>query len=213
MLISFTPYFSNWDINLCKIDELPTFDIEYLFLNIRSRSIGESIDLIVTCPDDGETKVNKQIYIDEISIKKDKDHNPDLSLLKKASSMVGEHLNKDNIVIYESTVYPGATEEICVPLLEKYSGLKYNKDFFCSYSPERINPGDKKNNINNIVKLVSSSSNESLKKIAKIYRSIIKAKVFKCSSIKVAEAAKIIENTQRDLNISLMNEFSIICRN
>ncbi len=137
---------------------------------------------------------------------------PDLTLIKKATKLVGKSLKKDSIVVYESTVYPGTTEEICVPLLEKYSGLKYNKDFFCSYSPERINPGDKKNNINNIVKLVSSSSNESLKKIAKIYRSIIKAKVFKCSSIKVAEAAKIIENTQRDLNISLMNEFSIICR-
>ena len=137
---------------------------------------------------------------------------PDLTLIKKATKLVGKSLKKDSIVVYESTVYPGTTEEICVPLLEKYSGLKYNKDFFCSYSPERINPGDKKNNINNIVKLVSSSSNESLKKITKIYRSIIKAKVFKCSSIKVAEAAKIIENTQRDLNISLMNEFSIICR-
>ena len=133
-------------------------------------------------------------------------------MIKKATKLVGKSLKKDSIVVYESTVYPGTTEEICVPLLEKYSGLKYNKDFFCSYSPERINPGDKKNNINNIVKLVSSSSNESLKKITKIYRSIIKAKVFKCSSIKVAEAAKIIENTQRDLNISLMNEFSIICR-
>ena len=133
-------------------------------------------------------------------------------MIKKATKLVGKSLKKDSIVVYESTVYPGTTEEICVPLLEKYSGLKYNKDFFCGYSPERINPGDKKNNINNIVKLVSSSSNESLKKITKIYRSIIKAKVFKCSSIKVAEAAKIIENTQRDLNISLMNEFSIICR-
>ena len=137
---------------------------------------------------------------------------PDLTLIKKATKLVGKSLKKDSIVVYESTVYPGTTEEICVPLLEKYSGLKYNKDFFCSYSPERINPGDKKNNINNIVKLVSSSSNESLKKITKIYRSIIKAKVFKFSIIKVSEAAKIIENTQRDLNISLMNEFSIICR-
>ena len=137
---------------------------------------------------------------------------PDLSLVKKATKLVGKYLKKNCIVVYESTVYPGTTEEICGPLLEKISNLKYNIDFFCSYSPERINPGDKVNNIDNIVKLVSSSSKNSLKRISKIYKSIIKSKVYSCSSIKVAEAAKIIENTQRDINISLMNEFSIICR-
>ncbi len=142
----------------------------------------------------------------------DKKKNPDLSLIKQATKLVSKYLKKGDIVVYESTVYPGATEEICVPILEKFSGLKYNRDFYCSYSPERINPGDKKNNINNITKLVSSSSKQSLNKISKIYRSVIKAKVFECKSLKVAEAAKIIENTQRDLNISLMNEFTIICR-
>ena len=137
---------------------------------------------------------------------------PDLSLVIKATKLVSKFLKKGDIVVYESTVYPGTTEEVCVPLLEKYSGLKYNKDFNCSYSPERINPGDKKNTIDTIIKLVSSSSTKSLKKISSVYRSILKSKVFECSSLKVAEAAKIIENTQRDLNISLMNEFSIICR-
>ena len=137
---------------------------------------------------------------------------PDLSLVVKATKLVSKFLKKGDIVVYESTVYPGTTEEVCVPLLEKYSGLKYNKDFNCSYSPERINPGDKKNTIDTIIKLVSSSSTKSLKKISSVYRSILKSKVFECSSLKVAEAAKIIENTQRDLNISLMNEFSIICR-
>ncbi len=137
---------------------------------------------------------------------------PDLNLIRKATKLVSRYLKKNDIVVYESTVYPGTTEEICVPILEKFSNLKYNKDFFCSYSPERINPGDKKNTIDNIVKLVSSSSKKSLKKISDIYQSILKAKVFNCSSLKVAEAAKIIENTQRDLNISLMNEFSVICR-
>ncbi len=137
---------------------------------------------------------------------------PDLSLVIKATKLVSKFLKKGDIVVYESTVYPGTTEEVCVPLLEKYSGLEYNKDFNCSYSPERINPGDKKNTIDTIIKLVSSSSKKSLKKISSVYRSILKSKVFECSSLKVAEAAKIIENTQRDLNISLMNEFSIICR-
>ena len=155
---------------------------------------------------------NCKIFFLTIPTPINKKNNPDLFLIKKATELVAKYLKKNCIVVYESTVYPGVTEEICVPLLERISGLKLNKDFHCSYSPERINPGDKKNNINNVSKLVSSSSKKSLKKISKIYRSIIKAKIFECGSIKVAEAAKIIENTQRDLNISLMNEFTIICR-
>ncbi len=155
---------------------------------------------------------NCKIFFLTIPTPINKKNNPDLFLIKKATELVAKYLKKNCIVVYESTVYPGVTEEICVPLLERISGLKLNKDFHCSYSPERINPGDKKNNINNVSKLVSSSSKKSLKKISKIYRSIIKAKIFECRSIKVAEAAKIIENTQRDLNISLMNEFTIICR-
>ena len=167
-------------------------------------------NILFTCND--KDLKNCEIFFLTIPTPINNKNIPDLSLVKKATKLVGKYLKKNCIVVYESTVYPGTTEEICGPLLEKISKLKYNIDFFCSYSPERINPGDKVNNINNIVKLVSSSSKNSLKRVSKIYKSIIKSKVYSCSSIKVAEAAKIIENTQRDINISLMNEFSIICR-
>jgi|TARA_B110001450_G_scaffold187488_1_gene175565 UDP-N-acetyl-D-glucosamine/UDP-N-acetyl-D-galactosamine dehydrogenase len=133
---------------------------------------------------------------------------PDLKILKKASSTVGNFLKKRDIVIFESTVYPGATEEICVPILEKKSNLKFNKDFFCGYSPERINPGDKINTFENISKVVSASNKNSLKIISQLYKSVIKKNIFSAKNIKTAEAAKIIENTQRDLNISLINECS-----
>ncbi len=135
---------------------------------------------------------------------------PDLSLIKKATEMVGKYIKKGAIVIYESTVFPGCTEEICVPILEEISSLKYNKDFYCGYSPERINPGDKVNTITKIVKVTSGSNNDIAKKIDELYKSIITAGTFMAASIKVAEAAKVIENTQRDLNISLVNELSVI---
>lgn len=135
---------------------------------------------------------------------------PDLSFLLKASEMAGEHLKKNDIVVYESTVYPGCTEEECVPVLEKCSGLKYNVDFFCGYSPERINPGDKKNRLTGIKKVVSGSNDEAAKVIEKVYASVIEAGIFKVSSIKVAEASKAIENAQRDVNISFMNELALI---
>lgn len=135
---------------------------------------------------------------------------PDLSLIKKATEMVGKYIKKGTIVIYESTVFPGCTEEICVPILEEISSLKYNKDFYCGYSPERINPGDKVNTITKIVKVTSGSNNDIAKKIDELYKSIITAGTFMAASIKVAEAAKVIENTQRDLNISLVNELSVI---
>ena len=135
---------------------------------------------------------------------------PDVKLLKLASKVIGLYLNKGDIVVYESTVYPGLTEEICVPILEKYSGLKRNIEFGYGYSPERINPGDKKNNITNINKIVSGSNSKALSIIFNVYKSIIKTKVYKASSIKVAEAAKVIENTQRDLNIALVNELTQI---
>jgi UDP-N-acetyl-D-galactosamine dehydrogenase len=135
---------------------------------------------------------------------------PDLSFLLKASKMVGNCLKKDDIIVYESTVYPGCTEEECVPVLEKCSGLKYNVDFFCGYSPERINPGDKKNRLTSIKKVVSGSNEEAAKIIEKVYASVIEAGVFKASSIKVAEASKAIENAQRDVNISFMNELALI---
>ena len=135
---------------------------------------------------------------------------PDLTPLKNASKTIASVIKKGAIVIYESTVYPGVTEEECVPILESFSGLQYGKDFFVGYSPERINPGDPINKITEIVKVVSGQNEEVLEKIADLYGSIIKAGVYKAPSIKVAEAAKVIENTQRDLNISLMNELALI---
>lgn len=137
-------------------------------------------------------------------------HQPDFSPLVKASTTVGKHLKRDAVVIYESTVYPGATEDICIPILEQESGLKWKKNFHVGYSPERVNPGDKEKKITKIIKVVSGDELETLDKIAKLYESIIDAGVYRASSIKVAEAAKVIENTQRDLNIALMNELSII---
>ena len=139
-----------------------------------------------------------------------KNNNPDLRNLKNASKFVGKILKPNSIVVYESTVYPGVTENICVPILEKFSKLTYKKDFNCGYSPERINPGDKKRKIQNIVKVVSGSSTETLKKINFVYKKTIKAGTFIASSIKVAEAAKVIENSQRDINIAFINELSKI---
>ncbi len=135
---------------------------------------------------------------------------PKLNNLKNACTTISKVLKKNDIVVFESTVYPGLTEEYCVPLLEKNNKLKLNKDFFCGYSPERINPGDKINNIKNIIKITSGSNKYSANKIDKLYKSIIKAGTYKAESIKVAEAAKVIENTQRDLNIAFINELSII---
>ena len=154
----------------------------------------------------------RNIYIICVPTPIDKKNKPDLRPIKSASSIVGRFLKKGDLVIYESTVYPGLTEEVCVPILQKKSKLKYNNDFFCGYSPERINPGDKKNKLENIVKVVSGSNKKILNKIDKLYKEVIPAGTYKAESIKVAEAAKIIENTQRDLNIALINEISIICK-
>ena len=135
---------------------------------------------------------------------------PDLTYLEKSSELIGKVLKKGDIVIYESTVFPGATEEICVPLLEQQSGLSFNKDFYCGYSPERINPGDKEHKLTNIKKLTSGSLPDVATEIDELYKEIIVAGTFKVDSIKIAEAAKVIENTQRDINISLINELAII---
>lgn len=137
-------------------------------------------------------------------------HQPDFSPLIGASEIVGKNMKKGAIVIYESTVYPGVTEEICIPVLEKHAGMKWQKDFNVGYSPERINPGDKVHTLTTIIKVVSGDNADSLDKIAKVYERVITAGVYRASSIKVAEAAKVIENTQRDLNIALMNELAII---
>lgn len=137
-------------------------------------------------------------------------HQPDFSALVSASEIVGKNMKQGVTIIYESTVYPGATEEVCIPVLEKYSGMQWKKDFFVGYSPERINPGDKQRTLTTITKVVSGDTPEVLEKIAQLYESVVTAGVYRASSIKVAEAAKVIENTQRDLNIALMNELAII---
>ena len=153
---------------------------------------------------------NASIFIVTVPTPIDKKNIPDLTPLESASQLVGKHLQKNNLVIYESTVYPGATEEICVPILEKFSGLDFNKDFFVGYSPERINPGDKDHKVSDILKVTSGSTDDTAEVVDNLYGSIIKAGTFKASSIKVAEAAKVIENTQRDVNIALINELSIL---
>ena len=151
-----------------------------------------------------------QIFIVTVPTPVDQANRPDMTPLVKASETVGQVLSAGDIVIYESTVYPGATEEVCVPVLEKFSGLKFNQDFFCGYSPERINPGDKVNTLTTIRKITSGSTPEVADEVDALYNGIIKAGTWKASSIKVAEAAKVIENSQRDLNIAFVNELSVI---
>ncbi|MFM7012906.1 MAG: Vi polysaccharide biosynthesis UDP-N-acetylglucosamine C-6 dehydrogenase TviB [Betaproteobacteria bacterium] len=150
------------------------------------------------------------VFIVTVPTPIDKHKRPDLTPLIKASETVGSALKPGNIVIYESTVYPGATEEDCVPILEKVSGLKFNHEFFCGYSPERINPGDKEHRLAKILKVTSGSTPEAADKVDALYASIVAAGTYKAESIRVAEAAKVIENTQRDLNIALINELAII---
>jgi UDP-N-acetyl-D-galactosamine dehydrogenase len=149
-------------------------------------------------------------YIVAVPTPIDKHKQPDLFPLKSASSLVGQYLKEGDIVVYESTVFPGATEDICVPILEKESGLRFNETFFVGYSPERINPGDKLHSLTTITKVTSGSTPETADTVDRIYSSIVKAGTHKASSIKVAEAAKVIENTQRDVNIALVNELSLI---
>ena len=151
-----------------------------------------------------------QIYIVTVPTPVDQANRPDMSPLIKASETVGKVLKAGDVVIYESTVYPGATEEVCVPVLEKFSGLKFNHDFYCGYSPERINPGDKVNTLTTIKKITSGSTPEVADAVDQLYGQIITAGTYKASSIKVAEAAKVIENSQRDLNIAFVNELSVI---
>ncbi|GHT82966.1 UDP-N-acetyl-D-galactosamine dehydrogenase [Spirochaetia bacterium] len=162
------------------------------------------------CSNKIEDIADCQIYIVTVPTPVDKYNHPDLTPLYKASSTVAKVLKKGDIVIYESTVYPGVTEEECVPVLERESGLKFNDDFFAGYSPERINPGDKQHTVTTIQKVTSGSTPEISEEIDKLYKTIIAAGTFKASSIKVAEAAKVIENSQRDINIAFINELSKI---
>lgn len=160
--------------------------------------------------DDPEDLRDRDIFIITVPTPVDKYNRPDLSPLYKASETVGKVMKKGAIVIYESTVYPGCTEEECVPVLEKFSGLKFNRDFFCGYSPERINPGDKEHTLTKILKITSGSTPEAADTVDALYRSILTAGTYRASRIRVAEAAKVIENSQRDLNIAFVNELAKI---
>ncbi len=199
---------TGFDINRSRIAALisghdSTLEVDTAALESAAHlSYTTDVDKLKTC----------NIYIVTIPTPIDIHKRPDLSPLEKASETVGKVLSKDDIVIYESTVYPGATEEVCVPILEKHSGLTFNKNFYCGYSPERINPGDKEHRVTTIKKVTSGSTLEIADKVDALYRSIITAGTHKVSSIKVAEAAKVIENTQRDINIALINEIALIFR-
>ena len=195
-----------FDINENRIKELhDKFDCTG---ETTAEDLDASIKLILT---DSSSKINDcNIYIITVPTPIDEGNNPDLTAIESASKIVGGMLGVGDIVIYESTVFPGCTEEVCVPILEENSGLKYNNDFYCGYSPERINPGDKEHTLTKIKKVTSGSTPEIAKMVDDLYASIINAGTFPVSSIKVAEAAKVIENTQRDINIAFVNELSLI---
>ena len=152
---------------------------------------------------------NRNFFIVTVPTPLLKNKKPDLSPLKKASEIISRYIKKGDIVVYESTVYPGCTRDFCIPILKRKKKLELNKDFYCGYSPERINPGDKKHRVHNITKIISGSNNYATRQISNVYKSIVTAGIYKASSIEVAESAKIIENTQRDLNIAFMNELSL----
>ena len=195
-----------YDVNNRRVEELKTgFDRTE---EITKKKLQSSRKLFLTS--NLENIKNSNIYIIAVPTPIDKENNPDLNILLNATSIVASVLKKDDIVIYESTVYPGCTEEDCVPILEKESKLKYNVDFFCGYSPERINPGDKKRSLTKIIKVTSGSNPSTTKTVDSLYSSIIEAGTYMAASIKVAEAAKIIENCQRDINIAFVNELSIL---
>ena len=204
-----------FDIDKPRIEELKLgkdrtneADVEGLNLAVNLAKNNENIGLNFSC--DRKDLQSSNIFIVTVPTPINKYKAPDLNPLIMASKMIGEIIKKGDIVIYESTVYPGCTEEDCVPVLEKYSGLKYNQDFFCGYSPERINPGDRVNTLTKIMKVTSGSTPEIADKVDALYASIIKAGTHKAKSIKVAEASKAIENAQRDINISFVNELALI---
>ncbi len=199
-----------FDINRLRVEELNNdFDRT---LELSTTQLLEVKEQIIYSYDIDDIK-DSNIYIVTVPTPIDSSNRPDLTPLIKSSQMLGKVLKKDDIVIYESTVYPGVTEEVCVPELECESGMRFNKDFFCGYSPERINPGDKEHTVTKILKITSGSTPEIATIVDKLYSSIIIAGTHKTSSIKVAEAAKVIENTQRDVNIALINELALIFDN
>jgi UDP-N-acetyl-D-galactosamine dehydrogenase len=195
-----------FDINQKRISELS--DGEDKTLEVNSSELSSAKNLRFSADPASLKECN--VFIVTVPTPIDKANRPDLTPLIKASETVGKLISNGAIVIYESTVYPGCTEEVCVPVLEKFSGLTFNQDFYCGYSPERINPGDKVNTLTKIKKITSGSTPEVADAVDELYKSIITAGTHKASSIKVAEAAKVIENTQRDLNIALINELSVL---
>jgi UDP-N-acetyl-D-galactosamine dehydrogenase len=195
-----------FDINKGRVTELLTGTDATL--ECSSEELAEATKLSYSA--DVDALKNCNVYIVTVPTPIDEHKQPDLTPLIKASEMLGNIVSKGDVIIYESTVYPGATEEECLPVVEKFSGLSFNKDFFAGYSPERINPGDKEHRVTNILKVTSGSNEDVAEFVDSLYRSIIIAGTHKASSIKVAEAAKVIENTQRDVNIALINELSII---
>ncbi|HAE14040.1 MAG: nucleotide sugar dehydrogenase [Chitinophagales bacterium] len=195
-----------YDINRERIEELQKGEDRTLEVSREELQSASALTLTNDLSPVGEA----QIFIITVPTPVDQSKSPDLTPLIGASDMIGRLLKKGDIVIYESTVYPGCTEEVCVPVLEHASGLKYNEDFFCGYSPERINPGDKVNTLTKIKKVTSGSTPEVAKEVDALYASIIEAGTHLAPSLKVAEASKAIENAQRDLNISFMNELALI---
>ena len=195
-----------FDINSNRIDEL-RLGIDKT-LEVDKEELLSAINL--TFSSNVADLNDANVYVVTVPTPVDEHKRPDLTPLIRASTMLGKVVSKGDVVVYESTVYPGATEEDCIPLIEKESGLKYNVDFFAGYSPERINPGDKEHRLTTIKKITSGSTPETAEFVDSLYRSIVTAGTHKASSIRVAEAAKVIENTQRDLNIALVNELALI---
>ncbi|RLA57817.1 MAG: Vi polysaccharide biosynthesis protein VipA/TviB [Epsilonproteobacteria bacterium] len=196
------------DIYQTRVDELNKAYDRTLELN--EDQLQEALDNDIKFTVNIEDTADCNIYIVTVPTPIDKNKRPDLTPLIKASETIGKVLKKDDIVIYESTVYPGATEEECVPILEKFSNMKFNEDFFCGYSPERINPGDKEHTVTKILKVTAGSTPEVGKKVDELYASIITAGTHLAPTIKVAEASKVIENSQRDINIAFVNELALI---
>ncbi len=195
-----------FDINQARISQL--IEGHDATLEVSDEELAATVHL--SFESNAQNLADCNVYIVTVPTPIDEHKRPDLTPLIKASEMLGKVINKGDIVIYESTVYPGATEEDCVPVLERVSGLKFNRDFFAGYSPERINPGDKKHRVTNIVKVTAGSTPEIADLVDDLYNEIIIVGTHKASSIKVAEAAKVIENTQRDVNIALINELALI---
>lgn len=195
-----------FDINLARVEELKSGKDSTLEISVEELAEAKHLSY---SSDVNDLKLSN-VYIVTVPTPIDKHKKPDLTPLEKASFMLGGVISKGDIVIYESTVYPGATEEVCIPIIEQASGLVFNKDFYAGYSPERINPGDKEHRVSNILKVTSGSTPDVANYVDDLYKSIITAGTHKASSIKVAEASKVIENVQRDVNIALINELSLI---